>query len=90
MYSPTMTGLTQLPCLLDIKRKNIIRRNTNPSFALYSEYAYAKISAALPLPSAMTTGMAGVLVTDSNTVRIVFRPPSRTNSTTGIPFDSLL
>ena len=63
-----------------------MRRNTNPSFALYSEYAYAKISAALPLPSAMTTGTAGVLVTDSNTVRIVFGPPSRTTNTTGIPF----
>ena len=66
-----------------------MRRNTNPSFALYIEYAYAIISAALPLPSAMTTGMAGVLVTDPNTVRIVFRPPSRTTSTTGIPLDSL-
>ena len=49
--------------------------------------ACANISAALPLPSAMTTGTAGQLVTDSNTVRIVLGPPSRTSSTTGIPCD---
>ena len=35
----------------------------------------------------MTTGTAGQLVTDSNTVRIVLGPPSRTSSTTGIPCD---
>ena len=35
----------------------------------------------------MTTGTAGLLDTDSNTVRIVLGPPSRTNSTTGTPCD---
>ena len=48
--------------------------------------AYAKISAARPLPSATTTGTAGFLVTDSKTVRMVLGPPSRTSSTTGTPW----
>ena len=60
---------------------------THPSFDMTSPWACAKMSAALPLPSAMTTGTAGVLVTDSNIVRIVFGPPSRTSRTTGIPCD---
>jgi len=44
------------------------------------------MSAARPLPSAITTGTAGFLDTDSRTVWIVFGPPSRTSSTTGIPW----
>ena len=48
--------------------------------------AYAKISAARPLPSATTTGTAGFLVTDSKTVRMVLGPPSSTSSTTGTPW----
>lgn len=48
--------------------------------------AYAKMSAARPLPSATTTGTAGFLVTDSRTVRMVLGPPSSTSSTTGTPW----
>ena len=61
--------------------------DTYPSFSSTNRCANERISAARPLPSAMTTGTAGLLVTDSSTVRIVFGPPSRTRSTTGIPYD---
>ena len=44
------------------------------------------MSAARPLPSATTTGIAGFLVTDSKTVRMVLGPPSSTSSTTGTPW----
>ena len=76
-----------LSCLKFPKQKNTMITITHPSFVTTRPCAWANISAALPLPSAMTTGTAGLLVTDSNTVRIVLGPPSRTSSTTGIPCD---
>lgn len=45
------------------------------------------MSAALPLPLATTIGTGGSLSMDFKTVWIVLIPPSRTTSTTGIPFD---
>ena len=67
-----------------ITPRDIRTRHTNLSFAV-RDNAYAKMSAALPLPFAITTGTAGSLSTDFQTERIVFRPPSMTTSTTGIP-----
>ena len=78
---------TTLTLSISYTKVNQSNSNTHPSFEVTIPWACAKMSAARPLPSAMTTGTAGLLVTDSNTVWIVFGPPSRTRRTTGIPWD---
>ena len=78
---------TTLTLYISYTKVNQSNSNKHPSFEVTIPWACTKMSAARPLPSAMTTGTAGLLVTDSNTVWIVFGPPSRTRRTTGIPWD---